>query len=438
MRCVALFGTSGIRGVFGKEITPELFLDIGKVLGSRYHRIVLGRDVRISSPLLARAFISGALSSGASVCDGGVLSTPAVAFSAREYDCGAVVTASHNPPEYNGIKFWNSSGIAFDEQQQAEIEDALARHAFEGRPWDGVSAPVSREDLASKHADAIVKAIGHVELKVVVDCGCGSTSNITPYVLREIGCVVTSLNAQPDGHFPGRPPEPTEENLVLLRKVVPGIGADLGLAHDGDGDRVVAVDEKGNYIGGEKLLPLLASRVAKKSAVVPIDSSMAVEDLLSNAKIWRTRVGDVYVAQEVQRRKAEFGGEPSGTFIFPSWGMFPDGVYAAAYIASMAAEERLSTRVARLPSYPSLRCAFQFESARRTEIVKALDASLSATSGGEIDKTDGWRVRFDDGWGLVRLSGTEPKVRVLAEARSEARTKEIYESLVSKVKAGLR
>ena len=432
------FGSSGIRGIFGKDITPDLFLDLGRAVASRYKRIVLGRDVRLSGKVLSSAFISGALSSGSTIDDGGMVSTPTIAFSAREYDCGVVVTASHNPPEYNGIKFWNSNGIAFNQQQQTEIEETVHRRTFEIQPWDRIFESNEREDLAMNHSDAIINKTESINLKVVIDCGCGATSNITPYVLREIGCKVIALNAQPDGHFPGRMPEPTEENLELLRKTVLASKSDLGIAHDGDGDRVVAVDEKGNYIGGEKLLLLFAQKTVKKSLVVPVDASMAIDDILPEAKIFRTRVGDVYVAQEILRHKADFGGEPSGTFIFPSWGLFPDGVYGAVYIATLATKEKLSTQIERLPTYPSKSTSINFEESKRLKVVESLSNALSTLQGVEIDTTDGWRVKYEDGWGLVRLSGTEPKVRVFAEARDENRTKELYESLISKVKVGLK
>lgn len=432
-----MFGSSGIRGVFGADITPELFVEIGRIVASRYGRILLGRDVRTSSLLLSNAFASGALSSGGIIDDGGVLSTPTVAFAAKRYDCGTVITASHNPPEYNGIKLWNSSGIAFDEIQQKEIEDALARHSFEKRSWDRLGELGRCPDLSLDHANAIADSIGTVNLKVVVDCGCGSTSAISPFVLRKMGCKVVSLNAQFDGHFPGRPPEPTEQNLSVLRKAVPAVGAGLGLAHDGDGDRVVAVDERGAYVGGDRLLTLLATKLVKKTVVVPVDASMAVDDALPGARVWRTRVGDVYVAQEIKRRRADFGGEPSGTYIFPPWGLFPDGIYMAALIASLAAKEKLSEQVARLPSYPSMRTSFQFDSSKGTDISRALEQTVSSIEG-ELTMVDGWRVGFEDGWCLVRMSGTEPKVRLQVEARTESRTKEIYESLVSKVKAVLR
>ncbi len=424
--------------MYGTEITTELMLSLGRITASRYRRILVGRDVRTTSQALSKAFISGALASGASVEDCGIVSTPTVAFGAKGFDCGVIITASHNPPEYNGIKFWNPSGMAFDQQQQEEIEKAMIDREVESRAWDSVHESTTRDDLVAEHATAITSAIGQSDLKVVVDCGCGSTGTITPYVLRKMGCKVLTLNAQLDGRFPGRSPEPTEENLALLRKTVPAVGANLGIAHDGDGDRVMAVDETGRFVGGETLLPILASKVAKRSVVVPVDASMAVDDMLPEARIWRTRVGDVYVAQEVYKQRAEFGGEPSGTFIFPRWGLFPDGVYGAAYIVSMVSRERLSDLVSSLPSYSSLRGTFKFDRSHRTDIVEVLNRNLSIIEGATVETIDGWRVKFKDGWGLVRLSGTEPKVRVLAEARNESRTKEIYEYLVSKTKAGLK
>ena len=423
--------------MFGKEITPELFVNIGRVLALYHKRILLGRDVRTSGQLLSNAFISGALSSGGIIDYGGILSTPTVAFASRGYDCGAVVTASHNPPEYNGIKLWNPSGIAFDEGQQKEVEDALSGQASECNSWDKVGEVRERHELAVYHAEAIADTLTPINLRVVVDCGCGATGSVTPLLLRKMGCKVIALNAQPDGQFPGRPAEPTERNLEVLRKAVAATSADLGIAHDGDGDRVVAVDERGGFVGGDRLLALFASRIAKKAIVVPVDASMAIDDALPGIKIWRTRVGDVYVAQEVKRRGADFGGEPSGTFIFPEWGLFPDGVYGAWMIASLAAEEKISAQVARLPSYPSIHGSFSFDPSRKGEIIRAM-AEVMSSAGGNLTVVDGWRISLEDGWFLARLSGTEPKIRVLAEARTETRTKEIYESLVSKIKAVLR
>src|SRR6266508_2798824 len=172
-----------------------------------------------------------------------------------------------------------------------------------------------------------------------------------------MGCEVVALNAQTDGHFPGREPEPTEENLRLLMSTVPAAKADLGIAHDGDGDRMVAVDHEGRFVGGDALLVLFAKREVRRGLVVPVDASMVLEDTLPKATIWRTRVGDVYVAAELKRRGADFGGEPSGTWIFPKTSYCPDGVYAAARLVSLVAEHPLASLVGGIPRYPVIRGA---------------------------------------------------------------------------------
>src|SRR5439155_25722889 len=188
--------------------------------------------------------IAGVLALGADATDAGMVSTPTLARGAKDNKCGVVITASHNPAPYNGIKVWNPDGVAFDEAQQEEIEAALERKSFSHAAWNKVGTRHVRADLADLHERSILAAVGHATLKVVVDCGSGATSEITPSVLKGMGCKVTALNAHPDGHFPGRDPEPTEENLELLRRTVRALEADLGIAHDGDGDRMVAVDEK--------------------------------------------------------------------------------------------------------------------------------------------------------------------------------------------------
>ena len=429
---VRLFGSSGIRGIANVDVTADLAMAVGRVLGSAYGSTVVGRDPRLTGEMLASALMAGVLASGAEVTDAGMVSTPTLARGAKDYECGAVITASHNPAPYNGIKLWNPDGVAFDEAQQEEVEAALERKAFAHSAWNKVGARHMRSDLADLHKQSILSAVGHATLKVVVDCGSGATSEITPAVLREMGCKVTALNAQPDGHFPGRDPEPTEENLELLRRTVRALEADLGIAHDGDGDRMVAVDEKGVFVGGDKLLAVFAKREVKRAAVVPVDTSMAIDEMLPDAKVYRTRVGDVYVAQEVRKRKAEFGGEPSGTWIFPRVTLCPDGVYAAAHLVSIVKETPLSELVAQVPQHPILRGAVPFPASERAAVVAKIDGAIRGIDG-KLETVDGWRVGFEDGWFLVRLSGTEPKVRITAEGRSAARAKELYELASSKV-----
>src|SRR2546422_7421119 len=320
--------------------------------------------------------------------------------------------------------------MAFDEEQQREIEEALDRVPLPSPSWDRMGSESSQPDLVAKHVDAILKDVGTTKGRVVVDCACGATCTITPLLLRKMGCDVIAINAQPDGHFPGREPEPTEENLARLGAAVRACRADLGIAHDGDGDRMVAVDGEGTFVGGDLLLALFARQEVRTGLVVPVVASMVLEDLLPKATIWRTRVGDVYVAAELKRRGAEFGGEPSGTWIFPKATLCPDGVYAAARLVSMVAEHPLDELVGEIPRYPVIRGAVAYSTEAQAKVESRLDASLRSLSA-DLSTVDGWRLQFDDGWALVRFSGTEPKIRVLAESRNEARAKEIYSTVLS-------
>src|SRR6058998_4436519 len=403
------------------------------ILGETYGSTIVGRDPRVTGPMLVQALTAGVLSSGAPAIDAGLVSTPTLARGAREFACGAVVTASHNPAPYNGIKLWNPDGMAFDEDQQREIEDALDRSSFPVPSWDRIGAESSNPDLIAAHVEAILKDVGASKVRVVVDCACGATCTITPLLLRKMGCDVIAINAQPDGHFPGREPEPTEENLAALRATVRACRADLGIAHDGDGDRMVAVDREGTFVGGDLLLALFARQEVRTGLVVPVDASMVLEDLLPKAKIWRTRVGDVYVAAEIKRRNADFGGEPSGTWIFPKATLCPDGVYAATRLVSMVAHRPLDAMVRDVPRYPVLRGSVPYDPTKRGQIEARLDGVLRALDG-EVSTVDGWRLQFDDGWCLVRFSGTEPKIRLTAESRDAARANEIYSTVLSSAK----
>ena len=430
---MARFGSSGIRGLANVDVTPELALRVGKAIGELHGRTVVGRDPRTSGPMLASALMAGVMSAGVDAVDAGLVSTPTLARGASEYGCGAMITASHNPAPYNGIKLWNPDGMAFDEDQQEEIEAKLDSPTAGEVGWDRVGSLSSRRDLIERHMEAILREIGPARVRVVVDCGCGATSTITPYVLREMGCEVTAMNAHADGHFPGRDPEPTEEHLALLKSTVQAAHADLGIAHDGDGDRMVAVAHDGSFVGGDILLAIFAKAEVRRGLVVPVDASMVIEDLLPKAKVWRTRVGDVYVAAELKRRGADFGGEPSGTWIFPKTTMCPDGVFAAARLASLVAQRPLASLAHSVPRYPVLRGAVPYELAKRAAIETRLDGFLRGL-GAEITTLDGWRLAFDDGWALVRFSGTEPKIRILAESRDERRAKEIYSTVLSSAK----
>ena len=413
-----LFGSSGIRGIVNKEVTPELALQVGLVLGSRKKTAVIGRDPRVSAPMIEHALVAGLTAAGCDVTKVGMVTTPTLAYAARKYECGVMVTASHNPSEYVGIKLWNPDGMAFDSAQQEEIEEAIEKKDFSLAPWNLIGKIAEDENAIRDHMHMIEELVGDSKLRVVLDCGCGAGSTISPYLLQELGCQIITLNSQPDGHFPARNPEPIEQNLSLLKKAVVEFGADLGLAHDGDADRMMAVDEKGNFVSGDELLAIFGRfecENEKGSVVVPVDTSMMVDDYLEGSEIIRTRVGDVYVAEGIKQYGAIYGGEPSGSWIFPKISYCPDGIYAAAKLVEIVGEKKLSELRAELPVYNTKRGALPCPNEKKAEFMKKVKAKLEPL--GKVLDIDGIRVELEDGWVLVRPSGTEAKVRITAEAR---------------------
>ncbi len=418
---MSLFGSSGIRGLANKEITSELALKVGYAVGSMYGSVVIGKDPRTSAEMIEYALISGLLSSGCSVTRAGMIPTPTLAFAAKNFDCGVMITASHNPSEYVGIKLWNKSGMAFDTGQQDEIESKLEKSAWKIAQWDNIGKVDIESGAVKEHSRVILDKAGAASCKVVVDCGCGAASVITPYLLREMGCQVFTLNSQPDGHFPGRYPEPVEENLSLLKSTVVATGADLGIAHDGDADRMMAVDNKGRYVSGDKMLTFFAVREAKSAIAVPVDTSRIIDDLLAGIKISRTKVGDVYVAEELNKIHGEFGGEPSGAWIFPEMSLCPDGIYAAARLVGIVEKEGDFSRLLdSIPEYPVKRGAFPC-SDKKKAMAEVAERFVEL---GDLNTLDGIRVDMEDGWILVRPSGTEPKIRITVESAN--RCDELY------------
>ena len=276
-----MFGTSGIRGPVGEEITAETALRVGRALGAETDRVVVGRDPRESGETLVDALSSGLRELGTDVVDLGVAATPTVARAVGwcGADAGVAVTASHNPPEDNGLKLWQPSGQAYDSDGRARITERLEADDYDLRKWDEMGTRTAI-DAAARHVDALVEAAGGrdaLDLDVVVDLGNGA-GGVTVEALIRAGCHVETLNAQPDGRFPGRPSEPTAENCTALASLVTGGEYDLGIAHDGDADRMRAVAGDGTFLSGDALLALFAADAAEagQRVAVPVDTSLAV------------------------------------------------------------------------------------------------------------------------------------------------------------------
>jgi len=415
-----LFGTSGIRKVVDKNLI-QLALEVGLAVGKVYSNVVVGNDTRTSSEAMKFSLISGLLAAGSRSCDVGVIPTPTLAFVAREFDAGVMITASHNPPEYNGIKLFNPDGSAFGSDQQKQIEGMILDASLSAARWDKIESSSIYSGAVEKHIERILQDFpGRLELKVVVDCGCAAASVATPYLLRKLGCELVTLNCYPSGFFP-HAIEPIESNLGDLMRATREFGADLGIAHDGDADRMMAVDDKGRFIPGDKLLALFAQEVKAKEVVTTIDASMTIDEM--GFSVTRTNVGDTYVSEEL-KRGGDFGGEPSGSWIFPGISLCPDGIYAAARLAAMAGRQRLSQLVDSIPRYPLLRGNISSEGV----VMSKLERQLKVMEPLSVSNVDGIKLNFKDGWLLIRASGTEPKIRLTAEARSEVRVRQLYDS----------
>jgi phosphoglucosamine mutase len=430
-----MFGTSGIRGPVGEAVTADLALRVGHALAVDADRVVVGRDPRESGRFLADAVAAGLRECGTDVVRLGQAATPTVARSVapRNADAGVAVTASHNPPEDNGLKLWQPSGQAFDEPLRAVISERVREGAFDPASWDDLGSQRRWEGARERHVTAIVESIAAggapvEELSVAVDLGNGA-GGASVDALLALGASVETLNGQSDGRFPGRPSEPTAENCGTLRELVSAGSFDLGIAHDGDADRMLAVTENGVWVSGDVLLALFAREAVEggERVAVPVDTSLAVADAVSavGGETVRTRVGDVYVAEAASEAGVAFGGEPSGAWIWPGETLCPDGPLAAAKLVALVADRGpLSELVASVETYPI----------RRTSVEVAEKAAVMERVAGRVDREyddvttlDGVRVDLGEAWFLVRASGTQPLVRVTAEAREAARADSVFE-----------
>ncbi|MFB6152302.1 MAG: phosphoglucosamine mutase [Haloarculaceae archaeon] len=436
-----MFGTSGIRGPVGEVVTADLALSVGRALGVDADRVVVGRDPRESGRLLVDALAAGLRESGTDVVDFGLAATPTVGRGVawEGADAGVSVTASHNPPADNGIKLWQPSGQAFDADLRERIADRVRGGVADLRPWDGLGERV-RRDGSERHVEALTEAVAvEAPLSVVVDVGNGA-GGVTARALERLGCRVETLNAQPDGSFPGRPSEPTAENCESLAAVVGGTDADLGIAHDGDADRMRAVTAEGDFLTGDVLLAILARDAAQagESVAVPVDASLAVADHLDDAgvAVTRTRVGDVSVAEAAGEQGVAFGGEPSGAWIWPDETLCPDGPLAACRLVALASERSLADRAAGVETYPIRRDSVETDA--KAAVMDRVRERIRATYDAEsVTTLDGVRVDLGDAWFLLRASGTQPLVRITAEARDEARAGAVFEEASELVEGAL-
>ena len=425
-----LFGTSGIRRIVDEDLL-RLALKVGLAVGKVYGNVAVGTDPRTSSDALKHAVISGLLAAGAKCGDVGMVPAPTLAWACREFDAGVMITASHNPAEYNGIKLLNPDGSSFGNAQQEQMEEMILRDSLNVAPWVDIESSTVYNGAIEHHIARILRDFpDKYNVKAVVDAGGGAASEVTPNLLRKMGCEVITINCDPSGFFP-RGIEPVESNLGDLMQTVVESNADLGIAHDGDADRMMAIDDRGRFVSGDKLLVLFAEMVKAKEVVTTVDASMAVEEAGFSVK--RTRVGDTAVSEELING-GNFGGEPSGSWVFPGISLCPDGIYAAAQAVAIAGKQSLAELLDEIPSYPLIRGSLNVDG----KMPANLESCLMNLEPLAVSNNDGIKLRFQDGWLLVRASGTEPKIRLTVEAKTEARANQLYNNGIEIIRNSIK
>ncbi|WP_254543069.1 phosphoglucosamine mutase [Halomarina pelagica] len=442
-----IFGSSGVRGVANEELTPAFVGRVAMAAGSVFGEgrdgpvpVALGRDTRSTGEMLADSAAAGLASVGCDVDRVGVLPTPALqAYAAREGVPALMITASHNPPQYNGVKLVGRDGVELARDALERVEDRLLAERFATAAWDETGRTRRIDGAKRAYVDEVLAAIDRdrideAGLTVALDPGHGAGALTSPTLFRELGCRVVTVNSQPDGHFPGRDPEPVAKNLADLRRLVRATDADVGIAHDGDGDRAIFVDETGEHVEGDAALAALtaAELAAGDTTVSAVNVSQRLVDVANavGADLELTPIGSTNIITRI-RTLQEAGvtvpvaGEGNGGVLFPEYRLARDGAYTAARFCELLADRRASEIAAAHSGYHNVRVNVEYEDDAEREALLGAAETAARESEAELDVTDGHRLDYGDAWVLVRPSGTEPVVRIYAEARTPERANEL-------------
>ena len=425
---VRLFGTNGVRGTVNKELTPETALRLGRAIGSFFDgTVAISTDTRNSGPMIKSAAASGIMSSGVNVIDLGITPTPAMQYhvKTKKLAGGVMITASHNPPQFNGIKCVGADGRELTREDEEKIEAFFSQPA-EYKQWDAVgtrrydaTAIENYVNAVLSHVDA--EAIRDAKLTVIADCVNGASCAATPLLLSRLGVKAILMNATPKG-IPDHMSEPTEDNLKDLIASVKKQKADLGIAHDGDADRTIFVADGGRYAEGDEGLAIMAKYALSKrkgTVVTPVSSSSMIEEVVKKAggSVIYTAVGSPSIAEAMLKTGAVFGGEGNGGSIFAEHQLCRDGAMAVAKMLECIAKNgKLSKQLNELPKYHTVKRKIVCPDKLKEGLLKFLKDGNKKI---KADTTDGLKLIYDDGWVLMRPSGTEPIFRITSESKDE-------------------
>ncbi|MFH0925566.1 MAG: phosphomannomutase/phosphoglucomutase [bacterium] len=446
-----IFREYDIRGKVGQDLTPDVVKNLGKAFGSYIQQkiaknnLVVGRDNRNSSPSFFNYLVDGLLETGCNVLDIGIVPTPLFYFSLHHFkkDGGVMITASHNPPEFNGFKMCIGKDTIYGHDIQ-RIKDTI-----EGSKYKTGTGRIEKGSVTDAYLEMINKKIQlNKKIKIVVDAGNGTASLIAPQVLSSIGCEVIELFCKLDGNFPNHFPDPTvPENLSTLIKRVKEEKADLGIGYDGDADRIGTVDENGDIIWGDSLLILFARDVLKKNKgakiIYEVKSSQNLEeDIINHGGLpimWKA--GHSLIKSKMKEEGALLAGEMSGHMFFADdYYGFDDAIYASCKLAQIISDSNCSlsnllNNIPKTHATPEIRVDCSDEI--KFEVVEEVKKGLKEDNKFELIDIDGVRIKFDEGWGLLRASNTQPAIVLRFEARSQEALEQYKDFLFDKLKKGM-
>jgi phosphomannomutase/phosphoglucomutase len=448
-----LFGTNGVRGLVNVELTPEMAIKIGASIGTFFGKnknVLLGHDARTSGPMFAKAVISGLVSTGVNVYFAGMASTPALQFGTKNHnmDGGIIITASHNPPEYNGIKVIWSDGIETSHEQETVIEDIYFDNKIVYAQWDQLGTKHELLGINDEYKDACKKQVDPQKIAakkfhVVVDAANSVGGIACPPLLRELGCKVTTINANIDGTFPGRLPEPRPENLADFSATIKALGADMGVAFDGDADRSIFADKEGTIYWGDKTFAIVIKQYLLKNPgakiVTPVSSSTLIKETVEAYKgqLFWTKVGSVTVSQTMKAEDANLGGEENGGIFYRPHQAVRDGAMTTALLLEIMAEtgKSLKELVAEEPQYFLEKGKIECPDEKKQPLLKIITEQVK---GENISTIDGVKIWFKDSSAiLIRPSGTEPVFRLYAEAKDQEKALKLVADYTARLEKAL-
>ncbi len=438
---------SGLRGIIGDGLDPAAVVEFAAAYAGICEpgTVLVGHDGRRTAPMMVRAVAAGLAGAGRRVEVLGAVPTPTLGYFVRETGAagGVQISASHNPPEYNGLKFFQPAGMVLGPDEGRAMLARFEAKDFPWQPWDRVGDVVDPSPINTlEHVARIlplvdVEAIRRARFTVVLDAGHGAGGRLGTALLRELGCSVRVLGGEPDGLY-DHTPEPTEENLRELAAVIPAVGAAIGFAQDPDADRLAIIDETGRYIGEELTLALALQRrldAETGPVVLNLSTSRTAEDLARAAgcATHRTPVGEFHVVNAMRQHGALLGGEGNGGVIDPRVGFVRDSLVGMALVLDLMAARRqpLSTLVDALPRHTMLKTKFPVQGG--ASVASLFDAIAAEHAGAIADRRDGLHLSWDDAWVQVRASNTEPIVRVIAESRDPALARSLVESIAGRL-----